>query len=108
MTHAPNHDARTATGRRAAVRVLAELPRRAPAPDLRSGGPVTAHPARRASSLALALRAATSLVRMERGLSTPPASHQMLEEILVRFTEGADTPDLQSARQTLDAATPGS
>ncbi len=53
------------------------------------------------SSHALALRAATSLVRMELGLSNPPTSRKMLQDILAHFAEGADTPDLQSAREVL-------
>jgi predicted ATPase len=59
------------------------------------------------SSHALALRAATSLVRMETGLPNPPASRKVLEDILAHFTEGADTPDLQSARLILANPTTG-
>ena len=49
------------------------------------------------------MRAATSLARLWRSRGRRHEGHDLLAPILGWFTEGFDTPDLQEAKQLLDA-----
>ena len=58
--------------------------------------------ARRQSSPAWELRAATSLARLWSALGRTPEAKKVLEPIYSSFSEGFDTPDLMDSRAVLD------